>query len=110
MTDKKTYHEFIRSRGVSLAEHGIEEYALPRRDALAAIDMAGVAGLPILGGDVVHLEHGRLRYPGDSWHCDRQAGEPYEDYVQRSLFESKAYVAAYLPTLTHFYFVIVAGD
>ena len=31
MTDKETYREFIRSRGVSLAEHGIEEYALLSR-------------------------------------------------------------------------------
>jgi hypothetical protein len=50
----------------------------------------------ILGGDVYEEGADRLLPTYDSWYCDREPGESYSDYAQRSWAVTWRYFQTYL--------------
>ena len=61
----------------------------------------------ILGGDVVELTDGQMRYTYDNWALEeRKIDEPFPSYCERSRAVARAYISRY-PDLPHLYFLPV---
>jgi len=87
--------ETILSRGVSLHEAGVNNWALNREEALAAIGEFEDKGIAVLGGDVYELSDGSLEPNYDSWYCDKKASESLEEFIHRSTNYSREYICNY---------------
>lgn len=81
--------------GRSLEKIGVQNWALEKEQALAAIFKFTALQIPILGGDVCEFMDGILQYNLDSWHCDQLLYEPKIDFVARSLEQAKQYIEGY---------------
>lgn len=88
--------------GPSLAAHAISleaihevEVAWPRNEAMAVVHALCSRRVPILGGDVIASEGGRLRLVGESWHCDRSRDEGESEYLGRSVSAALDYIGSY---------------
>jgi hypothetical protein len=78
-----------------LDELGIQDRAW-RWDQLGSVLAALVGkGVVILGGDVYEESDGRAVPTYDSWHCDRDASEPFQRYAERSIKCAQDYISAY---------------
>ncbi len=96
MKELLEYSEFIRSRGRPLAEinPGSDEMALSAQDALQAIELLKSKQMPVLGGDILSIDHrGKLiyayqlwgmEYHSLNWYCDKSENENYSEYCKRS--------------------------
>lgn len=96
--------------GVWLGEYGINNWALTKSQALEALDKLLVLRIAVLGGDVVEAKD-YIRPNYDSWSSDPQPGERNEEYLKRSIEESKSYIEqypAYIPGRN--YFVLVCKE
>lgn len=86
----------ILSRGRSLSDVGVRNWALSRADALSAIDeFERIGGVALLGGDVYEQRTSIVKSNRDNWHCDRATHESDQEFVRRSLDLSKKYIEKY---------------
>ena len=87
--------DLILSKGLSLKEIGINNWALTKDQALKAIDHLALEDISILGGDVLRVDDGIIEHTLDNWHCDHLAGEEIKAFVQRSLLKARDYITNY---------------
>jgi len=92
------YMNFLKERGRSLSEinPGSDEVALNIDDALQAIEFLKESQLPILGGDILSDESGKLVYTYENWYCEKQEKENHNEYCLRSYSISKNYLTSLL--------------
>lgn len=95
MTDEPSYAQLLASKGVSLQQLGLDDIALPRADALIALELLQQQSVPILGGDVYVVRGDRTELAHANWHSDPRADESRADYVARSCQDARTYIAAY---------------
>ena len=102
--------EAILSRGLSLHESGVNNWALKKDEVFAALEEFERIGIPVLGGDVYELDHGKPISNYDNWYCDPNTGEARHSFVQRSIDRARKYINAYRnPRGRETLFVLVAG-
>lgn len=89
------YFDLLKSKGKPLSEinPGSDERALEISDALHAIELLRDSQLPILGGDIMSSDSGKLiyayqlwgsEYHSLNWYCDKQDNESQAEYCTRS--------------------------
>ena len=81
--------------GRALTEHGSNNWALTRADALVAITAIERESRLLLGGDVWVATNGGLSTTGDSWHFEPNPDQAREQNVRDAAGKAKAYVTAY---------------
>lgn len=89
------YSAILLASGVSLADLGLQEVALPRTDALLAVDALRSAGRAILGGDVYHRQNGSIVSAWANWSVEAKPLEGPVSYLQRSWDTAQHYLKAY---------------
>lgn len=109
MIEFKEIQTFLVEKGVSLHEIGVNDFSLRREDALLLCALLEKASLPILGGDVYHLNQGTIEITYDNWFFSQHEGEKYENYKKRTVVESKVFIEKYMPTKDNILFNIVFG-
>lgn len=91
--------------GKWLGESGINNWALTKSQALEALDKLLNLNIAVLGGDVYETRGDYIQPNYDNWYSDRQPGESKEDYLNRSIEESRTYIeryAVYVPGKNYF--------
>ena len=89
------YLDFIKSKGRPLTEinSGSDEVALSATEALEAIELLKNNQLPLLGGDILSTDSGKLIYAHQlwgseyhylNWYCDDSEIEDKAGYLKRS--------------------------
>lgn len=87
--------ELIERSGLPLIE-GVRGIGFMREPSLDALDtMQKYGRTAVLGGDVYEVVGGKLKVSYDNWHCDRQPGEDWASYVERSIEHSRGYISSY---------------
>jgi hypothetical protein len=81
--------------GRPLAQHGSNNWALTRAEALVAISAIERESRVLLGGDVWLASDGALSPSGDTWHYEPNPHELYLTNVKEGAAKAKAYVTAY---------------
>jgi hypothetical protein len=81
--------------GRALIEHGSNNWALTRAQALAAISAIEDESRVLLGGDVWLATKGGLASTGDSWHFEPNPHDSRAANVRDGAVKAKAYVTAY---------------
>ncbi len=78
----------------SLIHLGINDIAFDKRNAFLFIELVKKEIIPILGIDVFRLVNEKVNYSSDyySWYCERNSGEPYNEYAIRSCIEARKYI------------------
>lgn len=89
------YAALLSASGIPLDSLGLGDVALPRADALLAVDMLRGSGRAILGGDVYHRCDGRLESALANWYADPKQAEDRSGYLQRSWDTAEGYLKAY---------------
>lgn len=91
--------DLFRERGIPLRQWnpGSEEVAFDREASLKVLEALGGSEIAVLGGDVVRLIQGRLKYVHQDWTCNRSAGESPRDYVNRSQLVACEYIRKFRP-------------
>lgn len=87
--------ELIVSNGIALHEQGVNNWALPKRQALVALNKFENEKISVLGGDVYELNNNEPESNYDSWYCDKEPGESSDDYMVRSVNKARAYIFNY---------------
>ena len=85
----------ILSKGLPLRCLGINNWALERESALAAINVIVELGHAILGGDVFQLNECGVLVSRDSWFCEPHDGENDKAFVMRSSKKAKTFIELY---------------
>jgi hypothetical protein len=85
----------ILSCGHSLAELGINNWALDAVLAMGALQALRENNVPVLGGDVYAIRGGLIEVTYDNWYCDRSPSESDLEFVERSIRKASAYVEGY---------------
>lgn len=94
------YFKYIRSKGRPLSEinPGSKEIALDAIEALKAIELLKDNEVPILGGDILTTDSGKLiyahqlwgsEYQSLNWYTDKLSDESRLDYAIRSHKEAR---------------------
>ncbi len=95
MTAASEYLDFTKSKGRPLAEinPGSDEIALSANEALEAIELLKASETPILGGDILSIDSGKLIYAFQlwgseyhclNWYCDESENESKTNFSKRS--------------------------
>lgn len=92
------YSEILSKSGRSLQEIGAAGVALTRQYALDAVASLKGSQVAILGGDVLRVVDGKLRYTRDNWYIQRLSGEDIWAYISRSHEKAEAYIRSYQDT------------
>jgi hypothetical protein len=95
----KRYVEICERKGVRLDQiaPGSSAVALPRSAALEALRTLDKSSIAVLGGDVLQLSQGKLKYVYANWYCNREGNETPINYVERSKREALSYVEKFKP-------------
>lgn len=97
----------LRRAAIELSSIGVDSHAWRRAEALEAIWWAKAESLAILGGDVLEIVDDRPLHTHDSWSTDRQAGEPWSDFVIRCFDQARGYVAGYPEARRKIFYAVV---
>jgi hypothetical protein len=101
--------ELIISCGIPLHGAGVSNWALSKEQALDALNKFEAQRISVLGGDVYKLINGEPESNYDSWYCERESNEPFEDFVSRSIKKARTYIINYnSPNQQQELFVFVA--
>lgn len=82
----------ILESGISLNCIGVENWALTRSQALAALENLNST---VLGGDVIQFVKNAPRYTYDNWFCEMEDGESTTAFATRSLVVAKSFISDY---------------
>ena len=77
--------------GLSLRDHGVEEVALERGDALLAVRSLARAGIPILGGDFWWITASEGKVVG-TWYAEQKPAETDAEFATRSCRMAEEYI------------------
>lgn len=89
------YREIEKTRGRSLEEIHSNGVAFARVDILEALTFLKETHAGVLGGDVLRIVDGKLRYTYDSCHIVKRPGEDIWKYLARSIAETEVYIQNY---------------
>jgi hypothetical protein len=91
------YRRLEKEKGRSLRDIGCAGFAFTRKDILDALESLKGSQVAVLGGDVLEIANGELRYlgTGDNWYADKRPREDLMDYIQRSIVEAERYIRTY---------------
>ena len=92
----KDIDEILREEGDSLNSIGIQNWALPKREALFAISELKKMGVAITGGDVYRLNGDSFELTYDNWYCQRLDSESGLEYINRSVLVASEYIKGYV--------------
>ena len=87
-----SYKNYLKEKGVSLSDIGLQERALTRSDALGVIPLLKEGVSPILGGDVYFRIESKIEVAYANWYSNKKVGENSEDFFVRSLAEAAKYI------------------
>lgn len=87
--------ESILSIGLRLDIIGVDNWALTRSQALAALDKISETDASVLGGDVLSVTGQDIRHNYDNWACDHKIGEAEIEYKKRSIVAARDYIIKY---------------
>ncbi len=87
--------ESILSRGISLHDMGVNNWALYKEQALLVLEELEGQKLSVLGGDVYELINGLIEPNYDNWYCNKIENEPLTNFVQRSASRAYQYISGY---------------
>ena len=85
----------ILESGISLNSVGIENWALSRPQALAAIEDLKSLKLTVLGGDVIQFVQDTPQLTYDNWFCEIEDNESNIAFAKRSLIVAKSFISGY---------------
>ena len=103
--------ESVLSQGTDLEEFGSANWGLRRADALEAISRLRELKVPVLGGDVWEIKDAKPFLTYDSWFYQRQAGEPFESFLEGSIERARRYIQEYgSPKSDQVLFEIIVGQ
>jgi hypothetical protein len=91
----EAYRKLEKEKGRPLAEIGAAGVAFTRKDVLGALECLKGTQVGVLGGDVLDIVGGKLRYTHDSWHVNRRPQEDVADFLNRSIMETERYIRSY---------------
>jgi hypothetical protein len=89
------YRNIEKEKGRPLTEIGASGVAFTRKDLLTALEFLRGSQVGVLGGDVLEIVSGKLRYTHDSWHVSRRDQENMTAFLNRSVQETEKYVNSY---------------
>ncbi len=94
MSRLSKFLSFVEEKGRPLSEinPGSDEIALKINDAFHTINLLQEIRIPILGGDVLSDESGKLIYTYENWYTERKDRESNEDYTNRSYEDAREYI------------------
>ena len=94
MNRLSNYMNFLIKHGRPLSEinPGSDEIALNLDNTLQAIELLQEAQLPILGGDILSDDSGKLIYTYENWYCEKLEHENHNEYCLRSYNTTKIYL------------------
>ena len=84
----------LAARATAGAE-GCDEVAWSKADALAVLTCLVASEVAVLGGDVLRRSNDRTAHAYDNWHCERDSGEAWGTYVERSRRVAEDYLRRY---------------
>ncbi|HTN46303.1 MAG TPA: Imm40 family immunity protein [Flavipsychrobacter sp.] len=96
----------ILNRGIDLHDSDIHNWALTKSQLLEILEKFLDAKIAIAGGDVMNSINGQIGFSGANWYCDKKEDEHYDDFVIRSINETREYILKY-PTSDVDYFILV---
>lgn len=73
---------------------GVGEIAWGRPDVLDVINTVCLAGLRVLGGDVLRRRGLEISYTGDNWHSEPEDGESLGSFSARSCDRARQYITS----------------
>jgi len=85
----------ILSIGRSLEDVGVRNWALSRKDALAALTKLTEIDTAVLGGDVYSVSGGLVEANYDNWYCNRDEHEVDLAFVNRTIAVARNYIVNY---------------
>lgn len=97
---------FVADHGVSLHSSGVNSYVLSKSTSLELIELLTAFEIAVVGGDVYTGEDNEFVATYDSWYIQSASSENVDEYVARSLAESKAYIEGYVDSAAYFALVI----
>lgn len=101
----------ILNRGQTLAQAGINNWALSKQDSFYVLDKFLEMQIPVLGGDVYEAFDEVLQSNYDSWYCNQMNEESRPDFVKRSIRVAREFIENYQMTNTSkIYFVLVPDE
>jgi hypothetical protein len=86
------YRRLEKGKGRVLTEIGVAGVAFMREDILEALACLKGSQVAVLGGDVLEIVNGNLRYTHDSWYANRRPEEDLTGYLERSIAEAERYI------------------
>ena len=91
--------DLIKERGIPLGQWnpGSEEFALDKESAIRALETLEGSNIAVLGGDVVRILQGRLKYVYAQWSSERRNGEDSKNFAMRSRREALDFVLTFRP-------------
>jgi len=90
--DRMGRSDVLTKQGVSLADLGINNWALSAEQAASVLAACETEGLAILGGDVFVKDFDSVRFEFPNWACDKGESESWDDYVHRSCAIAAAFI------------------
>lgn len=95
--------ELIRERGIPLDQWnpGSHEVAFNKENALKVLDALEGSNIAVLGGDVVRIDHGRLKYVYAQWNTEMTGEETAVEFAKRSRLAAGDYVLRFDPRETY---------
>ncbi|OAV76279.1 hypothetical protein Barb7_00025 [Bacteroidales bacterium Barb7] len=104
MNKENLINKFIKLKGYDLREiegcdlsdPSVVKRGLTKQEAIDVLKYSEQIEVAILGGDVYFLDHnGNIDMTHDNWYSDKRDDETTEEYIRRSINESKKYIGKY---------------
>jgi len=90
-----TCEKNILSKGIHLAEIGINNWALTKKQAITALESLEDKGIGVSGGDVLRLENGEFNHTYDNWSYECQKDQKIDEYIAESIGYARNYINTY---------------
>lgn len=84
--------EAILEKGWRVPEPDSNCFAVTRLQMKEVLEEAERIQIALLGGDVYYQSNSGITSGTESWYCDRERGEPYSNFVARSIDISREYL------------------
>lgn len=95
--------------GLWMGKDGSPSWALRLDQLQALLDELLLSGVPILGGDVYVHSSGVFRSAHMDWYSEPRAGQPEEEFAQRSVSETREYLKSIAVIADKYLYVPVLG-
>ncbi len=110
--NKNVYQKFldyIKKVGRPLSEInlGSSEYGLKPEDALKVIELLKTENVPILGGDVLVEQDGRLEYTYVNWYLDILENQNKIEYAGQSYVKAQEAISPYVNRVDKKYYIVI---